>query len=499
MSFSWGLLFCVWLGLTGMVAAQSDENGLLLPGEKPLAQCVPFDMPDVATLRQSPRKVYAHYFVPFPISIDNKPPDADQYVLNGMNPNGFGKRYLEQGGKMRQRPLPRAVRPEEDWLLCDMKLEVQRGVNMGLDGFITDIVSDEGINWERFLVLMQAAHLVDPDFKILIMAGMPALFRNKPESMQSPQRMAKMLLTLAQYPSAARTVDGRLIVSAFRGNDKSPDWWRQVFAILHDAGEKVYFVPLIQPWWDDAGVWKKEVQAFLPIVDGLSTWGPRWASAQEKWTGFASEIRAFDKLSFMPVGAQDMRPKSLIYWEAGNTRSYRALWQAAIDGGADWVQLITWNDYSEATEISPSTGTQFSLYDLSAYYLTWYKLGRAPAITRDVLYYAHRVHSMDAKPDASKQPKLFKNAAPDPVSDQIECLAFATAPGTLRITVGDQVSEQAVNKGFNTMYVPMHEGTPVFTLLRDGKAVVQATSRFPINNHITYQNPLYHGGSSTRQ
>lgn len=287
--------------------------------------------------------------------------------------------------------------------------------------------------------------------------------------------MLDMLLSLAKYPAAARTADSCLIVSAFRGNDKSPDWWKQVFAILKDAGEKVYFVPLIQPWGDDAGVWKKEVQAFLPIVDGLSTWGPRWA------------------------GAQDMRPKNLIYWEAGNTRSYRSLWRAGIDGGADWVQLITWNDYSEATEISPSTDTLFSLYDLTAYYLTWFKLGHAPTITRDVLYYSHRVHTLDAKPDPDKQPKLFKNVAPDTASDQIECLAFATAPGTLRIAVGDQVNEQPVVKGLNAMYVPAVQGTPVFTLLRDGKSVVQVTSHVPIDNYIKYQNLLYHGGSSTRQ
>ena len=55
----------------------------------------------------------------------------------------------------------------------------------------------------------------------------------------------------------------------------------------------------------------------------------------------------------------------------------------AIDGGADWVQLITWNDYGEHTEIAPSTGTQHAFYDLTAYYTAWFKTGAAPRIVRD--------------------------------------------------------------------------------------------------------------------
>jgi hypothetical protein len=414
-----------------------------------------------------------------------------------MNPNGFGKQYLKHGGKTRQRPLPRPVRSDDNWLLEDMKLEVARGVNVGLDGFISDIVSDSGVNWTRYLALMDAATQVDPGFKIMIMAGMPALFRNQKND-QSPQRLANMFLTLAAYPSAYRMDDGRLVISAFRGNDKPASWWQEVFAIMADKGESVYFVPLIQPWWDEDGKWQEELKPFLPIVDGISTWGPRWASAAERWQNFPSTIAQYNKISMSPVGAQDMRAKSLIYWEARNTQSYRKLFEAAIAGKANWIQLITWNDYSEATEISPSTGTQFSLYDLTAYYITWFKQGKAPAITRDVIYYSHRIHSIDAAPDANVQPKLFKNAAPDQACDEIECLVFAKAPATLTIKLHEQTQTFDIQAGFNEVRIPLQTGKPLFTLKRDDQIVAQVTSAFAIDNDITYQNLLYHGGSSSR-
>ena len=54
------------------------------------------------------------------------------------------------------------------------------------------------------------------------------------------------------------------------------------------------------------------------------------------------------------VSAQDERPYASTYDEADNTANLRMTWTAAING-ADWVQIPTWNDYSEGTEISPST------------------------------------------------------------------------------------------------------------------------------------------------
>lgn len=43
-----------------------------------------------------------------------------------------------------------------------------------------------------------------------------------------------------------------------------------------------------------------------------------------------------------------------VYDEANNSENLRLTWQQAIDGGADWGQLVTWNDYAEGTQFAPS-------------------------------------------------------------------------------------------------------------------------------------------------
>ena len=250
---------------------------------------------------------------------------------------------------------------------------------------------------------------------------------------------------------------------------------------------------------DEEKKWLAEAKKFAPICYGLGTWGPRTAGEASKWEKFPACVHQFTKICFFPVGAQDFRAKSCIFWEAANTLSYRSYWQAAIKGNADWVQVITWNDYSEATEISPSSGTQYSLYDLTAYYITWFKTGKKPEITRDVLYYSHRIHSVHAKPDLTKQKKMFKPITKEPLRDDIELLCFLKAPGTVTISIGNKKYTKEFKSGVNEFRVPLQDGIPEFTLRRDGKQIINFKSKFPINSkNIVYQDLLYRGGSSSR-
>jgi hypothetical protein len=68
--------------------------------------------------------------------------------------------------------------------------------------------------------------------------------------------------------------------------------------------------------------------------------------------------RQFAKLRMQPMRARDYRPKEPVIWEAGGSEHYWKTWINAITGKSDWVQIATWSDYSESTEISSSTGTQ---------------------------------------------------------------------------------------------------------------------------------------------
>jgi hypothetical protein len=49
-----------------------------------------------------PKKVFAHFFSPFPISIDNKAPDQDYYARNYLQPQGENGKFNKSGGYIRE-------------------------------------------------------------------------------------------------------------------------------------------------------------------------------------------------------------------------------------------------------------------------------------------------------------------------------------------------------------------------------------------------------------
>lgn len=211
-------------------------------------------------------------------------------------------------------------------------------------------------------------------------------------------------------------------------------------------------------------------------------------------------------LALMPVNPQDWRPKSINYTEADNSENFRDGWGNAIQNGADWVQIDTWSDYSEHTQISPSLSIngemQRGFYDLGAYYLNWFKSGTQPQITQDEIFYFHRRHSTTLQPTTTaNQTGTFTNthnygAYVD--SNNVEVLAFLVSPGTLQVTVGGVTTSFSASAGFNKFYVPLATGAaPSFKLLRNGVTVISFASQTPVLSAIQISDYNYLSGSAT--
>jgi hypothetical protein len=445
----------------------------------------PFDPPPVSVLRASPKKVFAHWHV-WPISLDNQPAGSDYWSRELMTPAGRKGRDAAGGGFARERPLPRPVIADADWAMRDLETEVARASLIGLDGFMFNIVGPPpNKHFDRLLKMLDAAQRVDPSFRIALMVDAVA---NKDAT---PEQLADAIAPLAKHPSVFKAPDGRLVLAAFTAERKPMDWWTELFTRLKDAGVAVYFVPLFQGWRD-------QMSAFAPLSEGFSDWGRRTPTGARQMMPAAAQAHAQGKIWMAPVAPQLNRPKNLFYKEARGSEAFRDTWEVAIEGGADWVQIITWNDYGEGTEIAPSTGIQYAFYDLAAFYTAWFKTGRQPEITRDVLYYFHRLMPTDAAAASGPQERAFDVREAEPPRDEIELLAFLTAPGTLEIAIGGKTYRQEAPAGITSFRAPLANGRPQFRLVRGGKTVTEVASPFEIRSQMDFQDMLYRAGSSSR-
>ena len=183
----------------------------------------------------------------------------------------------------------------------------------------------------------------------------------------------------------------------------------------------------------------------------------------------------------MPWPCRTPARSSGVYAEAGNTETLRATWARAISDGADFVQITTWNDYSESTSIAPSMAHGWVFLAMTKYFIEWFKTGVAPAVTTDHLYLTHRTHMWDADPSNGikiMQPTLGgSNVAP---RDTAEAMVFLTAPATLTLTSGANSKTVSLPAGVSYVLVPLGVGTTSGSIARDASVVMAVTSPFKV-------------------
>jgi glycosyl hydrolase family 71 len=460
-----------------LCAAPAIAAGVPLSDTKDPGACLAFTMPDSSVLLKAQKKVFAHYFYPFPLSIENKPADGDYYNAQYLTPQGENGKHTATGGYLRQRPLPVSPNASAEWRLQNVETEVRMAIARGITGFTIDVMSGkEAADSNSHLnMLLNAAKAVDPRFKIVVMPDISALKADA-------NAVSQIIAAAAASDAAYRLDDGRLVVSAFNAGLNPPVWWQSIFDQLNSRGIKIAFVPTFLGWGGQAA-------AFAGISHGFSDWGTATATSSDSMKKDPSLAHdSYGKLYMMPVDPQQYRPKGSVYWEAGNSSTYRTAWMSAIGAGADWVQLVTWSDFSESSQVEPYTdatlrtdiGTGF--YNLTAYYSTWFVTGVQPPITHDVLYYFYRREPTNAaSPAQSTANKLTGNAAAE---NNIELVSFLTVPGTVKISIGGRSFTQEAPAGISSFKVPTAPGNPQFALSRNGADI------------FSFQGPLQIYGAS---
>jgi Glycosyl hydrolase family 71 len=449
----------VFSGFAQLAAA----DGVGLADTKDVSACLPFSMPDSSLLFKSQRKIFAHYFYPFPLSIGNKSADSDYYNTQYLNPNGEKGKNAALGGYLRQRPLPVRANASADWQFQNVQAEVRMAIARGITGFTIDVMSGKEVSDpnSHLNLLLKAAKAVDPRFKIVAMPDISALKADA-------NAVAQIISAVASSDAAFRLDDGRVVVTAFNASLNPPAWWQGIFDRLNQAGIKIAFVPTFLGWGAQAA-------AFATISYGFGDWGTATAAAAENMQKDPALAHGYKKIYMMPVDPQQYRPKGSIFWEAGNSAAYRNAWMSAIQGDADWVQLVTWSDFSESSQVEPYTDATLrtdiatGYYNLTGYYASWFLLGSQPPITHDVLYYFYRREPSNAASPAQSAPNKLVGGAP--AENNIELVSFLTAPATVKITIGGRSFTQDEPAGISSFKVPTSAGNPQFTLSRNGADV----------------------------
>jgi hypothetical protein len=456
------------------------------------------NLPSTATLRGDGqrKKVFAHYMPSMPMSYDNKTSKTDYWTRHYLRPGGEGGIHSAYGGFTRDRPKGRAVRKGSDWRLSDMKTEVRQAIAAGIDGFSVDLLSLETSN--RNLVntklLMTGARAVDPGFSVMLVPDM-----NSSVGSLTPAQLASGLAKLAASPAAFRLRDGRLVVAPFMAERHSAAWWSQFLTAMRQThGIRVAFVPT---FLDE----RPHLAAFAPISYGMSNWGsrnPRWNNSTVTTAGYplyrARAVRSRGLLWMQPVSYQDERPRWGVFDEALNTANLRASWQLAMRSGAEWVQLATWNDYAEGSHLAPSARRGWAPLDINAYYLTWFKLGRRPAVARDAVYLTHRRQAWSTRP-SYPQKILMRLRGGSPARNKVEALTMVTARSTVFVKVGTVTRKCTVPAGVSVCTVPLRPGPVSVRVSRGGKSRAAVSSPFVVRRKPIVQDLQYVSVGSLRQ
>lgn len=448
----------------------------------------PFERAGAEALANSDRKVFLHYFTPFPLSFDNKPVDEDYYRKQYLERRGGNGKFAHVGGYLRERPLGAGTFTGPHWQATNIAIDVLRAQKLGADGFGVDLQQlDQGRYWDNATALFGAAQASKTGFRILIepdtdiLKGIPA------------DHLVKTLSGLGQHPAAYKLPDGRLLLAPFAPEEQSLEFWQTILNGLKNAGVPTAFLPVFNNL-------RKNASIFAPISYGMSEWGNRDPVSVDNDPAIQvwQRLKGPKALWMEAIVSQDVRPKKSIFWEGVNTALFRHSWMKAIKENAQYAHVITWNDYSEATEIEPSSGTQFLFYDLSAYFIHWFKLGRPPRIVRDTIYYSHRREIFETGKPLQTDDIPMKLMGLGPVQNQVEMVALLTSPATLEIWQGNKVQRSEAGSGLAVLKTPARIGRPLFRIVREGKTVVEKVSDWEIIGNSSVEDPLYAGGGSNR-
>lgn len=281
-------------------------------------------------------------------------------------------------------------------------------------------------------------------------------------------------------------------VSTFEGTDNIDDW--APGGTIRSAID-VYFVPC----WTSLG--PSGITPYLDYIQGAFSWN-MWPDGATDMTDTADlewvDAIGSDKTYIMGVSPWFFHSESGgLEWVWRGDDLWADRWQEVFDVAPEFVEVVTWNDWGEATYIGPfysdeevPTGSleyvenmpHESFRDFLPYYIATFK-GNTFDISRDQMQYWYRLAPAAGGSECSVEGNDVDDGQTevDPntiVQDKVFFSALLMSAATVTVQIGDNTAvsyDGAAGINHWNQDFDSQTGAVTFSIIRDGATVNSST------------------------
>ncbi|GLJ34595.1 hypothetical protein SUGI_0695790 [Cryptomeria japonica] len=404
-----------------------------------------------------------------------------------------------------------------------LKQEIRIAQSKGIDAFALN-----SNVWRQNLVdnMYQAAREVGSSFKIFFSADI----HKDANGNLTPDQLVTMLTRYETHPNQMK-YRGKPLFTSWLGNDDS--WWAEygyssalsgwndVFQRAGGRG-KFFFVPFFPT---DGSYWgvRGTAEKFTDVVDGMFAWdtsawpyispdfqNPSGSKDQNYLTAcndigkvyMASPSPWFFKNILGTCCSDACKAKDLNSCNCQVKGNYQGpglwikKWEQLIQLSPPLVEIVTWNDWVESSYVAPPLSTASAdvagfthraFLELGQYYISWYKSGSPPAITRDSLFMFYYTHSKNVILPADGCQVLYS----DQLTDKLYVTSMLTGPATVELRSGSSSATFNAPAGVSTWALDFEDGQQVAVLRRGGSVISTLTGSKPIGSSVNYNFNVY--------
>jgi hypothetical protein len=382
-----------------------------------------------------------------------------------------------------------------DSTVADYQREIRAAQEAGIDGFALNCggwTLREPHYKRRVLLVYRAAQELETGFKLFLSADYATGLTS--------EETRDMVESFRTHPNQLRH-EGKPVLSTFGGGTAQTDFIRNEFT----GNRAIVYVPFYYP--RPAAEMPNQAQAEQvfrdhPSLDGFFHFGaagtPRQIAESNRllaqtWLGAGKLFMAGITPCYRGLGG------NYRVYETDGFEGYARQWEGAIRDRATWVEIVTWNDWGEASYVAPFGAPAATLHwsghwgpmlshaaflGVGRYYIDWFKQGTPPAIREDALFYAYRTHLKCVPGLRNPKSKDGETAFPGGTAtliDRVHATLFLTAPASLTVHSGDTSKRFDLDAGVSHVALPLAPGPQRFVLTRGPATVIDKTGEHPVS------------------